>query len=132
MSNIGTEILSNVRTVKCFADEEMSVLKFSLASQEVFEHGRARGYFWAFFFIGVKFMAAGGQLGIIFIISRTYEHFELSIGEVTAIMLYVSTIMSNFGNITNNIQQVAKVFGSSYEIAVLIVSPNLIEYDGKE
>lgn len=77
-------------------------------------------------------MSAGGQLGIIYIISRTYEHFGLSIGEVTAIMLYVSTIMSNFGNITNNIQQVAKVFGSSYEIALIIVSPNMIAYDGEK
>jgi len=39
--------------------------------------------------------------------------------------------MNNAGSITNNIQAVAKVFGSSYEIAVLIVTPNQVVYEGK-
>ena len=32
MSNIGTESLSNIRTVKAFGDEEMTCLKFEKAS----------------------------------------------------------------------------------------------------
>ena len=38
--------------------------------------------------------------------------------------------MNNAGAITNNIQAVAKVFGSSYEIAFLIVSPNKVIFEG--
>lgn len=49
---------------------------------------------------------------------------------MTAILLYVRTLMTNVGNITSNIQEVAKVFGSSYEIALLIVAPNLILFTG--
>lgn len=127
MSNIGTESISNIRTVKAFADEEMTVLRFATASQEVFEYGRAKGYLWALYFLSAKFLQSLGDIAIIYIISVTYEKFNLSIGEVTAIMLYVRTLMDNSGQITSNIQQISKVFGSSYEIALLIVSPNLVK-----
>ena len=75
-------------------------------------------------------MANVSDLAIIYIIARTYERFNLTLGDVTAVMLYVRTLMNNAGSITNNIQAVAKVFGASYEIAVLIVAPNLVQKDG--
>ena len=69
-------------------------------------------------------MARLSDLGIIWVVAKTYDTFNLSIGEVTAVMLYVRTLTNNSGSITNNIQAVAKVFGASYEIALLIVAPN--------
>lgn len=103
LSNIGTESLSNIRTVKAFANEEENSLRFALQNQHVFENGRARSYFWAFFFMGFGFFARGGDLAIIYIICLKYLDYGLSIGEVTAILMYVRTIMSNVGAITNNI-----------------------------
>jgi ABC-type multidrug transport system fused ATPase/permease subunit len=126
MSNIATEQLSNVRTVKSFASEHDTGLNFALASQEVFEYGRSKGYFWGLYFIAQKKLQSVADIAIIYIVSRTFGYFDLSIGEVTAILLYVRTIMSNAGTITNNVQAVSKVFGSSYEIAVLIVTPNMV------
>lgn len=75
MSNIATESLSNVRTVKCFADEEMTSVKFAIQSQKVFEYGRARGYFWAIYFIGSKFLGSGGDLAMIYILVKTMGYF---------------------------------------------------------
>ena len=69
-------------------------------------------------------MGSGGDLAIIFILAKTMGKFNLSLGEVTAIMLYARTIMNNTGAVTQNIQAVAKVFGSAYEISVIIVAPN--------
>lgn len=97
----------------------------------MFEYGRSKGYFWAFFFIAYKTLQSLADLLIIYIVSQTFDYFDLTIGEVTAILLYVRTIMNNSGTLVNNIQSVAKVFGSSYEIAVLIVTPNQVAYDGK-
>ena len=97
----------------------------------MFEYGRSKGYFWAFFFIAYKTLQSVADLLIIYIVSQTFDYFDLTIGEVTAILLYVRTIMNNSGTLVNNIQSVAKVFGSSYEIAVLIVTPNQVAYDGK-
>ena len=73
-------------------------------------------------------MGSGGDLAIIFILAKTMGKFNLSLGEVTAIMLYARTIMNNTGAVTQNIQAVAKVFGSAYEISVIIVAPNELEY----
>ena len=47
-------------------------------------------------------------------------------------MMYVRTIQQNTGAITNNIQAIAKVTGSAYEIALLMVTPNKVNYDGTE
>ena len=46
-------------------------------------------------------------------------------------MLYVRAVMNNAGAVTNNIQNVFKVFGASYEIALLIVSQSRVEHTGK-
>ena len=51
-------------------------------------------------------------------------------GEITAILLYVRTLQSNLNAITTNVQAVAKVFGSSYEIGLLMATPNKIEFNG--
>ena len=75
-------------------------------------------------------MAAGGDVAIIYIIAKTYKTFNLTIGEITAILLYVRTLQNNAGAITNNIQAVAKVFGASYEIGVLMVTPNQVIFNG--
>lgn len=132
MSNIATESISNIRTVKAFADEDNTSLRFAIASQDVFEYGRSKGYFWALFFLSYRTLQFLADVAIIYTISRTFEYFELSIGEVTAILLYTRTIMNNAGAITNNIQAVAKVFGSAYEISLLIVTPNKVEFKGTQ
>lgn len=96
----------------------------------MFEYGRSKGYFWAIYFIGYKFLANLSDLMVIYIIASNYKSFDMNIGDVTAVMLYVRTLMNNFGSITNNLQAVAKVYGASYEIALLIVTPNLVDFTG--
>ena len=53
-------------------------------------------------------------------------------GEITAILLYVRTLQSNLNAITTNVQAVAKVFGASYEISLLMAAPNKIELKGQK
>ena len=77
-------------------------------------------------------MGPGADVAIIFIIANTYKRFDLSMGEITAILLYVRTLQSNLNAITTNVQAVAKVFGSSYEIGLLMATPNKIEFNGKK
>ena len=132
LSNMGTESLGNIRTVKAFANEEVDSLKFALQNQHVFENGRARSYFWAFFFMGFGLFARGGDLAIIYIICIKYIDYGLSIGQVFAILMYVRTVMSNVGSITNNVQAIAKVSGSAYEMAILMVKPNKVKFEGNE
>ena len=103
MSNKGTENLSNIRTVKAFADEEMTSLRFQLASQELFDYGRAKGYIRCLFFFTQRILANLGDVMIVLIIRSTFQDFGLSIGDVTAVFLYVRTLMLHASIITNNL-----------------------------
>lgn len=51
MSNVAAENIQNIRTLKSFANEDEANLKFQIASQELFEYGRSKGYFWALYFM---------------------------------------------------------------------------------
>ena len=75
-------------------------------------------------------MANAGDVAIVMIVRATFEDFELTIGEVTSVFLYVRTLMLNATVITNNIQHVAKVLGSAYEMSVMIVTPPKVTTEG--
>lgn len=96
----------------------------------MFEYGRTRGYLWALFFISFKFLGSGGDVLILYIITLNFINFGLTIGTVTTLLLYCRTIIMNGGSLTNNIQQVAKVFGSAYDISKMIVTPNKVLFEG--
>ena len=130
MSNIGTESLQNIRTVKAFGVEDMTFYKYAKANQSVFEYGRTKSWFSVIWLIGFKTLASLADLGIIFALSRTYQDFDMSIGEVTAVLLYVRVIRNHNGSLIDNINTVEKVFGASYEICFLIVSPKKVHYEG--
>ena len=51
MSNAAEESISNAKTVKAFAEEQGHIDRFDKTNWEVFDHGRARAYFWAAFFM---------------------------------------------------------------------------------
>ena len=82
--------------------------------------------------MGFGLFARGGDLAIIYIICLKYTDYGLTIGEVFAILMYVRTVMANTGSITNNIQAIAKVSGSAYEMAILMVTPNKVKFEGNE
>ena len=116
--------------MKAFADEEMATLRFFKVNQDVFEYGRATSYIRCVFFLSQRILANFGDVAIVLVVRATFVEYELTIGEITAIFLYVRTLMLNATVITNNLQHVAKVYGSSYEIAVLIVTPARVTWDG--
>ena len=92
MSGLSEEAISNVKTVKCFAEEANHIEAFSKASYEVFEHGRSKAYFFAVFFFAQKFFGNGSDVLLTFIISLLFVKLEMTVGMATAIMLYISTI----------------------------------------
>ena len=57
---------------------------------------------------------------------------NMTIGEVTAVLLYVRVIRNHNGSLIDNINTVEKVFGASYEICFLIVSPKKVYYEGDQ
>lgn len=49
MSTIADESLSNIRTVKAFANEEEEIIKFNKYSSDVYDLGIQKSYWMAFF-----------------------------------------------------------------------------------
>ena len=50
MSSSAEESISNMKTVKAFAEERGHITRFEKSNWDVFEFGRSRAYFWAVFF----------------------------------------------------------------------------------
>ena len=73
MSATVEEALSNIKTVKAFAEEKGHITKFEKANWEVFEFGRSRAYFWALFFFSNGVLGQGATVVIILIMSLFFE-----------------------------------------------------------
>ena len=63
------ESLTNIKTVKAFAEEKGHVLRFEKSNWEVFEFGRTRAYFWAIFFFANTVLGSGATIVIILVMS---------------------------------------------------------------
>jgi len=132
MSAVSEETISNIKTVKCFAEEKTHIGQFDKANYEVFEHGRAKAYFFAVFFFSQKLFGNGSDVLILFLISLLFVKLEMTPGQATSIMLYITTINQAFNEVSMNLVQLSKVYGSSYECAKLIVEPPALDWSGKK
>ena len=63
------ESLTNIKTVKAFAEEKGHVQRFEKSNWEVFEFGRTRAYFWAIFFFANTVLGSGATIVIILVMS---------------------------------------------------------------
>ena len=110
----------------------MTCYKFALANYNVFEYGRTKSWYSVVMLLGFRTLSYLADLAIVYILSRTYQDFGMSIGEVTAMLLYVRVIRLHNHSMVDHIGTVYKVFGASYEIAFLIVSPNKVNFEGEQ
>ena len=92
MTNVGTETFHHITTVKAYGYEEIAGLKFAIENQNCFLYGRVKGYFWCCYFMSNTFLGSGGDVAMIYIMSRVYSTYGLSVGEITAILMYVRLI----------------------------------------
>ena len=93
MSTTAEESLSNIKTVKSFAEEVGHIDKFDKASWEVFEAGRTKAYFWAVFFFSTTFLGHASTVLLILGLSKFWYEIDVSIGTATSVLLYQRTIV---------------------------------------
>ena len=115
------ETFSNVKTIKSFAIEENSCQKFEGLSQVVFKTGVSKATYFGIWIGSNQVVTHFAFGGFLWIMASMYVQEGLTIGELTATLLYMKKITQNFGEITNGLQQIAKVYGASYQIAEMIV-----------
>ena len=92
MSSTAEESISNIKTVKSFAEELGHISKFESASYEVFEHGRVRAYFWSIFFFSLAVLGNGSTILLIYLISIYFEDLDMTPGKATTVRMYTRTI----------------------------------------
>lgn len=74
-----------------------------------------------FYFVITVFQSSAFAC-ILYIVSQTFDQEGLTIGTCMAYLLYMRKIVDNFGEMSNAIQQIAKVSGASYKVAEMIVT----------
>ncbi len=78
---------------------------------------------WGGFMFTYKVFQQAAFACILFIVGQYYITEHISIGSTMAYLLYMQKIVDNFGEMSNQLQSIARVQGSSYKIAELIIKP---------
>mmetsp|Transcript_13100 Transcript_13100/g.20336 ORF Transcript_13100/g.20336 Transcript_13100/m.20336 type:complete len:259 (+) Transcript_13100:488-1264(+) len=116
LNQITEEALTNLRTVKAFSTEAFEHEKFLATNHLVFTEGKR--YAWAMGgLVGGIQLCFGGCMGVIVIYaSWLYEDGEISIGDITAFLLYMIQLMMNFMITTGALGNFYKLLGASEKI----------------
>lgn len=130
MCSYAEETLSNVRTVKAFSDEKQCVLRYNEESRNVYMWGDKMAKIWGFFMGQNQILGAGSLAIVCYAGSVSFQKKEIDIGTITAFLLYMRNFQEITINISNQLQNMSKIHGAAYDISVMIVTPNKLQYDG--
>jgi len=72
LGSIAQETISNIRTVKAFADENGSIEQYRKQNTEVYSYGYKKSIVWGLFMFGMKVFQSSAFAAMLFIIGRTY------------------------------------------------------------
>lgn len=116
MSGIADESISNVRTVKAFANEEEEIRKFNEFSYKVYQIGVQKAQWTAFFGFFTQFCLYGAMALVIYIASILYDKDMITIGQITSFLFYMLMILFNFWVLSYVFGNAAQVVGASDKI----------------
>jgi ABC-type multidrug transport system fused ATPase/permease subunit len=108
-NSVAESQISNVRTVKAFAEEKGSLAAFSAKNDIVYECAVRKAAVWGWFMFYIKFFSTASLAGLILFVSTQVKNEAMSIGDVMAYMLYMQIASRNIGEIANAAQGIAKV-----------------------
>lgn len=120
MSTIADESLSNVRTVKAFANEKEEIRKFNEYSCRVYDIGYRKAMWTAFFTFFTQFCLYGAMALIVYVSSILYEKEMISIGTISSFLFYLIMLLFNFWILTMVFANAAGVIGASDKIIQII------------
>lgn len=116
------ESISNIRTVKAFADEIGSLDAYKIGNQKVYGEGVKKARVYGMFYTSFTALQNSAFALILFIIGLTFENEpNLTVGNTMAYLLYMRKIIDNFGEMSNAFIAISKVKGASYKVAELII-----------
>lgn len=96
MGTIADESLSNVRTVKAFANEKEEIRKFDIHSDRVYALGKKKAMWQGFFGFMTQITLYGAMILIVYVAGELYKRGEISIGLISTFLFYLMVLLFNF------------------------------------
>lgn len=122
-SSIANESIGNIKTVKAFSGEEISVGMFEVSNNGVYNIGVNMAKYYASMMFLFQLVFNGGYIGIAYFCAESVREGELTSGQIASYLLYNWQILFNIMNVNSNLQGVSKVQGAFYEISCLVMEP---------
>jgi ABC-type multidrug transport system fused ATPase/permease subunit len=108
-SSIAQEDIGNIRTIKAFSNEKMSLAKYNKSNEEVTRLGAIKSAMWGLFIFGNAVLQKASFAAILYIIGIVYYAEEMTVGKTMAYLLYMQKLVSVFGEMSNELLAVARV-----------------------
>lgn len=108
-SSIAQEDIGNIRTIKAFSNEKMSIEKYNKSNEEVTRIGAMRSVMWGLFIFGNSVLQKAAFSAILYIIGIVYFAEEMTVGKTMAYLLYMQKLVTVFGEMSNELLAVARV-----------------------
>ena len=116
LGEISEEAMSNIRTVKAFANEKQEADKFRVVNKECYNIGKKMAVIQGAMTFFIQFAINACMAGIIYYSSILVNEGKLTVGEIAAFLLYMIQLIINFAVLALVIGAVFKVMGASEKI----------------
>lgn len=130
LGNIAEETIGNIRTVKAFSNERQEGVAYQKTNEKVFQLGKAQAV-WAGLFSCFSAISMNGAIAlVIYRGSIEVEQGIITIGAISAFLLYMIQLVMNFAVISMVIGNVYKVIGASAKIITMMQKIPIIRTRG--
>ena len=120
LGSIAEESISNVRTVKAFANEMAEIKKYQVINKDCYDVGVKVAIYSGFFQVFIVGAMNGVMAGIIYYGSILNQRGEVSVGDITSFLLFMIQLIFNFAILAAVFGNVFKVAGASEKIVQMM------------
>ena len=130
MGSISEEAIACIRTVKAFSTETFETTRYAKRNKETYNLGKKAGILNGFFSFFIGFMMNGVNALIIYFGAQQAKNGEISVGEITAFLLYMIQLLFNFAIVAMVVGNVYKIAGASEKIVEMMKTPVTVNASG--
>ncbi|KAJ2771311.1 ATP-binding cassette permease mdl1 [Coemansia nantahalensis] len=120
LTKVSEERISNVRTVQAFSREPQEVARFDVEAQRIFALARREAVASGFFFGGNGLVGNLGLLAFLGLGGRMVMLGDLSIGDMTTVMLYSAYVGMSLSGLSSFFSEVMKGVGAGSRLFYLL------------
>jgi len=124
------ESFSNVRTVKAFSTESVEHSKYGSYNNVIYRLGYNKACAYGIFMWFTQIFVYGCIIAILLVGAKLIQEGHLSIGSITAFLLYLIQLLMNFMMLTGLLGSVMAVIGASVKIVQILEHVPLMNVRG--